>query len=816
MFSRQTPVSRLVSSIVYGLCSSLFAVSPLLSAQALLQPAAPHTVGAEAAVESAGPPECQVDAGSPVRWQIAVTDGSGAVVRGARVRLRCRGQAVSGETGADGQFTSPVPPGLWKLTVEAAGFSDHEQWVPVAADSGNMVIALHVGSASDTIRVSADTPFVANSTDSGMKMQMPLMETPQAISVVNREILDSEGAVKLDDALKNVAGVIAGGYYDGWDYYRIRGFDASFNTYIDGLRGGNGVMEETWGLESVEVLKGPSSALYGQSVLGGLVNIVTRKPVPATFAHVQLTAGSFNFLDPAIDIGGVLNASHTVYGRLAALYHSADTFVDYTYRHRYYFAPSLTWRPSGTTALTLTGRIQRDNSRQGMPLPALGTVLPNVNGVIPISRYDGELEDNANKMSQANQQFGYQFTHAAGEHLSLHQNARFAWYQQDWNRIYYPSYLGTDERTLYRYPLNWHGPWQAHEVDSNLEGRGSFWGVEHAALLGFDFYRSPSSSLGYSIDFSDPSQYEPLDLFHPVYGANPVRSLSLYTQSHTVTQYAGLYLQDHLRLPYRVTLTGGGRLDWAKNESQGSPNQNGRGWTPRLGITWQAIPSTVFYASFSKSYLPQSGQVYNGTATGAYLAPERGQQWEAGVKNAFWGGHGTASVALFQLNRNNVSTSDPSHPNFYLLTGEQRSRGVEFEATVHPLTGWNLTTAYSYVNAEVLHDTTLAAGTPTINSPRNLLNVWTTYEVPRGPAKGLGFGVGGRHYTDQSGDLADTFQLPGYGVVDASATYTRGRSHWQMNAENVGNTRYASGSYNDVYVKPGDPRTLRGTVSWNF
>jgi iron complex outermembrane receptor protein len=528
-----------------------------------------------------------------------------------------------------------------------------------------------------------------------------------------------------------------------------------------------------------------------------------------------MTAGSYNFADPAVDLGATLNGSHTLYGRLAALYHSADTFVDYTYRHRYYLAPSLTWKPAAGSSLTLMGRVQRDNCRQAMPLPAIGTVLPNVNGTIAINRYNGELEANANKMSQANQQFGYQFVKSLGEHFSVHQNARFAWYQQDWNRIYYPAYLAADQRTLYRYPLDWHGPWQNHEVDTHVEGAGSFWGMEHAALAGFDFYRNPASAQGYSIDFAKPV-YEPLDLFNPVYGANPIQTLQLYTASNTVTQYAGIYVQDHIQLPRNFTVTGGGRLDLAKNESKGSPNQNGRGWTPRLGVTWQAIPSSSFYASYSKSYMPQSGQVFDGSTSGTYLAPERGQQWEGGVKSALWGGRVSATGAVFQLNRKNVATTDPAHPNFYLLTGEQRSRGVELEATLHPLTGWNVTTAYSYINAEVLKDTSLAAGTPTINSPKNLFNIWTTYEVPHGAARGLGFGVGGRHYTEQSGDLADSFQLPGYGIVDASVTYKRGRSHWQLNANNVGDTRYASGSYNDVYVKPGEPRTLRGTVSWDF
>ncbi|HZY71892.1 MAG TPA: TonB-dependent siderophore receptor [Edaphobacter sp.] len=742
-----------------------------------------------------------------------VTDPTGAGVAKAQLILTCGSYRNTVTTDAAGGYSFTVPAGRYQLLVEAPNFSNLSQKVDVSDDVSGTVLnpVLHLGQLRSVVTVTAENEFATPVSSGGTKTELPLSEVPQAISVVNRDLMNSQDVVKLDDALRNVAGVMPGGYYDGWDYYRIRGFDASFNTYIDGLRGGNGMMEETWGLESIEVLKGPSSALYGQSVLGGLINIVTRKPVPDRFAHVQVTAGSFNFVDPAIDFGGSLNRSRTVYGRLAALYHSANTFVDHTYRHRYYFAPSLTWRPSSSTSLTLIGRIQRDNGRQGMPLPAVGTVLPNPNGVIPIHTYDGELEAHANQLAQANQQFGFQFRQNFGDHLSLRQNARFAWYQQDWNRIYYPDYLDpVDQRTLYRYPLSWHGPWQTHEVDTSMEGRLRFLGMEHNALLGIDFYRSPSTARGYI------GGDEPLDLYAPVYGANPVQPLVLYTTSETVNQYTGIYLQDHIRLPQHVTVTAGGRVDFSKNENKGLPNQNGTGLTPRIGVTWQFIPSTSVYGSFSKSYMPQSGQVYDGSTTGTYISPERGQQWEGGLKSSWWRGRAMTTLAIFQLDRKNVASSDPAHPNFYLVTGQQRSRGVELEATLHPITGWNITSAYSYIDAVVTHDTDLPDGTPTINAPKNIFNLWTSYEIPHGVARGLSFGIGGNHYTDQSGDLANTFQLPGYGLLNASLTYHRGHAQWQVNANNLADKRYYSGSYNDVYVKPGEPRVIRGTMSWNF
>ena len=747
-----------------------------------------------------------------------VTDTMGAAVPMAQVTLVCGTLRQTATTDATGGYTLRTPAGSYALTVDAPNFDSVSRTIDVQdAVAGTLTnLQMQVGKVRTSVTVSAGNEYATPVSSGGSKLDLPLNELPQSVTVVNRELLNAQGAVKLDDALKNVAGVMPGGYYDNYDYYRIRGFDGSFNTFIDGLRSGNGLGEETWGMESVEVIKGPSSALYGQAPLGGLINLVTRKPVPDRFAHVQMTGGTFNFLDPAVDFGGSLTSSRKLYGRVAAIYHSADTFIDYTYRHRYYVAPSLTWKPRNGTQLTLLGRFQRDNARVGMPLPALGTVLPNLNGPIPISVFIGELSANDNKIAQDNRGFGVQFSHAMTDNFTLRENARFTSYQQDWNRLYYPSSLGADNRTLYRYPLSWHEKFGAHESDTTIQGKGRLLGMEHNAILGLDFFRKPSDAKGYSIDFSDATQYEGLDLYKPVYGRYPVRPLQLYTASNTALQYTGAYFQDHIRLPYRLTLTGGARTDWAKNISKGSPNQNDLGISPRLGLTWQALQPVTLYASFGKSFMPQSGFVYDGSITGRFLAPERGQQWEGGAKTSFLNGKLLGNVALFQLERRNIATSDPTHPNFNLVTGTQRSRGVELEATVHPLAGFNLTSSYAFVNAIVTKDNTLPIGTPTLNAPKHLFNLWGTYEIPRGPARGLLIGFGGRHYTSQSGDLAHSFDIPGYGLIDASAGYTRGHAQWRFNAYNLANVRYFRGSYSNVYVNPGEPRTLRATMSWNF
>jgi iron complex outermembrane recepter protein len=166
-------------------------------------------------------------------------------------------------------------------------------------------------------------------------------------------------------------------------YYRIRGFDASFNTYVDGLRGGNGIAEEIFGLESVEVLKGPSSTLYGQSVLGGIVDLCSKVPRPDAFAQAEFTGGSYGFYAPAIDAGTSLNRSHTLYARINLLYRPDDSFVNYVNRQRVYVAPALTWDISPDTQLSLLGRYQHDAGHMGFPLPAEGRPDAFGNAVLP-------------------------------------------------------------------------------------------------------------------------------------------------------------------------------------------------------------------------------------------------------------------------------------------------------------------------------------------------------------------------------------------------------------------------------------------------
>jgi iron complex outermembrane recepter protein len=337
--------------------------------------------------------------------------------------------------------------------------AEQRRWRRLAIQGGiALVAAIPAAQAADTdpvpeqVVVTGTTrPYATSTATSATKSDVPVLETPRAVSTVTRQLLDDQAAITIEDALKNVAGVIPGGYYSDYDYFRIRGFEASGATYLDGLLSDGGSNEETLGLDRIEVVKGPISGLYGSGPPGGMVNLISKTPLPENFATLSMSAGSYGNYQPSLDAGARLNDSGTLYGRVELLYRDRDSYVDYAGNQRAYIAPSLTWEVTPQTKITVLGRYQYDDTQFAFPLPAAGTVLPNPHGEIPISRYVGE-PDHPNTMFERREQLGYQLEHHFNDWLTAHQTVRLASYMSRWENMLYPDFLAADDRTLYRYP----------------------------------------------------------------------------------------------------------------------------------------------------------------------------------------------------------------------------------------------------------------------------------------------------------------------------------------------------------------------------
>ncbi len=643
----------------------------------------------------------------------------------------------------------------------------------------------------------ADTPEASSATKGGG----PLLEAPQAISVVPRALMDDQGARKLDDVLRNVAGVMPGGYYASWDYYRIRGFDAAFSTHLDGLRLSEGKDAEIFNLEQVEVVKGPASALFGSGSPGGIVNLVSKKPVQRNFLDAQLSVGSDNLVEPAIDAGGILSKDGSVYGRLVLLVRNSDTFVDKTYKDRVFVAPSLTWEIGHGATLTVLTTVRHDSEVMGPPLPAAGTVAYNPNGEIPVDTYLG-APGGADHVDEDLYSAGYQFRWKLGDGLALRQDLRAEKHHNDWNYVMYPGTLDPDGRTLYRNPYDYTSTTNTVRADTAVDGAFTTGIVDHRLSFGIELARSVGTSHSYY-----GLTPEPIDIYDPVYSGGRQSMFDL--GSADSSEYTrGVYAQEQATIAERLILLAGARFDRSSNQTDTND-----GFSPRLGATFLVTRGSSVYASWGRSFEPQFGSY---DSSGDQVDPQRGTNLEAGAKVSLVDGLLTANTAVFQLTRSNVATTDPADPLAVVVSGEQRSRGFELEGATTPLPGLSITGAFTFISAEVTDDNVTPEGNRLVNVPMRSLTSWARYTLQDGTLRGFGLGLGGSLYSEQEGDAANSFQIPGYGLVDAAAYYDRGPLSAQLNVRNVLDKRYYTGSYSDLYVQPGAPISVVGSVGYSF
>jgi len=702
-----------------------------------------------------------------------------------------------------------------------------------SAASFAMGIALFSASASGHAAENAEdkdrderiivTGQLAKDTAMAAKADIPILETSQAISIVSRETLDQQGIRRLGEALFNVAGVSRSNTYGFFDGFNIRGFNASAGaTYLDGLLDDPGVnyaTTELAGLERIEVVKGPASGLFGQGPLSGIVNLVSKRPHEEAFLEASVAGGSYNLFEAQIDANGPITADGALLGRISALYRDQDFFVHGSGQRRLFLAPSLTWKPSPDTSLTLLGRYVDDKVNPWSPTTAYGTALPNPNGDISIRL---SINDTRYPAIQNNDYWtlGYVLDHKFSEAISFHQSVRYQDFHNSWDNWLFVSSISADYRRVGRF---YYGPFDEDgtyfRADSNLSARFDTGPLNHYVLAGVDYGRKKYDQS----NLFDPGPYF-LDLYDPVYGtvSGPDPAVAP-TTSAGLNKQRGFYLQDHVKLGERLTLTLGGRWDKASSRttSNGIPGAKvtDTAFSPRAGLTFGLSDAMSLYFNFAKSFSPQGSYRF---ADGSTLPPERGVNYEGGVKVARPDGTLTGMATIFQLTRENVATADLSPnapPNTYVLTGEQRTRGVELEGAWRPLPGVELTAAYTYLDAKVTADSRLLVGARLSSVPHHIVNLWGRYTIQNGALANLGAGLGLHHESNRPSSTASAtsapFPLDGYVLVDAALYYRFAGWSAQANIRNLFNERYFP-TASLTRTTPGEPRTFMLSLSRRF
>jgi len=638
-------------------------------------------------------------------------------------------------------------------------------------------------------------------------------ETAQSISVVSSEQIRDQSAQTLADTLKFVAGVDAGQRgRRGLDDFSIRGFVQSDYVLRDGMRmfyDTAWVQSEPFGFERVEVMKGPASVLYGQTGPGGFANVVSKRPTDQPLATIGLTLGSYDQQQWTADFSDALDKDGTLRYRLVALTSESNDQVDFVDRSRTYIAPSLTWDISDRTSITLLTSYQKSRYVPVRGLPAEGTVLSNPNGNIPLSRFVGV--PGLDKYETEISLFGYEFSHMFNDTFTFRQNVRYNTFNVDGAFTDTTNGLTANKRN-YQRRLNVRNlSAQMWTIDNQLAAHFNTLGLRHDLLVGADI-------LHYNMDrtFINRS-VTALNLYQPNYDAAVVGAPVVVAGStgSDMARQSGLYLQDLIKFGDGWNLQLGARHDETdlvqtrinSTRTKSDPSKT----TGKAGLLYAFDNGWSPYISVSESFLPLTGN----TADGSPFKPETGEQHEAGVKYESPDHKFGTTFAVYDLKRQNVTTTDPSNPGFSIQTGEQRHKGFEFETTGQLTDRLNLIATYSYIDAEITKSTTNTLGKRPILVAKNMANVWVRYDLT-GWVQGLGFGAGARYIGDQAGDAQNSFDVPSYTLFDAALYYNTTSWRFALNARNLANKQYIAGcaSINQCY--PGDPRTVMLTANYSF
>ncbi|MEH1855143.1 MAG: TonB-dependent siderophore receptor [Nostoc sp.] len=643
------------------------------------------------------------------------------------------------------------------------------------------------------------------------KTGTPLRDIPQSIQVVPQQVLRDQQVTRLNDALRNVPGVISSFGSDvtsETSQFTIRGFATSDTLLKNGLADPLGARSlELSNIDRVEVLKGPASALFGNGSPGGTVNLITKQPLATPYYAVEATVGSDSYYRGAVDLSGPLNDDKTALYRLNVSYKDAGSFIDFAHGKNLLIAPVLSFAIDDRTKLSLEGEyISADTNR--LSLPAVGTVLPNPNGEIPRNLNTSGPNSNDNYVHESISRIGYSLEHKFSDNWSLKNAFRATFYDFE-SSAFYATSLDPDDRTLNRIfnQAQFHD--EAYNMATDIIGKFSTGSIQHQLLFGFDLSRFDYEYV------ADNFAATPIDLFNPVYNQPIGPSLS-HSNGSSLIDALGIYIQDQIALSQNLKLLLGVRFD-AFKETDGDlvanteSIQSGDAFSPRFGIVYQPLPPISLYASYSQSFTPSIGTSFDGST----FEPERGTQYEVGVK-ADLNERISTTLAFYNLTRSNVLTQDPNNPDFSIQTGEQRSRGIEFNIGGEILKGLNVIAGYAYTDAIITKDNTYTPGNLLNNVPKNSFNLWTKYEIQSGSLKGLGFGLGLFYIGEREGDLENSFQLPSYVRTDAAIFYKQGQLRAQLNFRNLFNVDYFESADNILRVYPGEPFTVQGTISWEL
>ena len=679
-----------------------------------------------------------------------------------------------------------------------------------------------------------DKRYAAPNSSFATKTDTPIMETPLNIQVLPKAVLDDQQAIRIDKAVKYVSGVTTGQGAGGLaDQITIRGF-FNFNYFRNGMRidtgGGADGTRAMANVQRLEVLKGPAAMLYGRVEPGGMVNVVTKKPLDTAYYALQQQFGSFDFYRTSVDATGPVTDNKDLLYRMNVSYENSGSFRELVDYEKVFVAPVLQWNISPQTQALLEMEYRHENNDYDLhsrPLIIDGTradgtwINPRL---ADIPRERNLMERNPNPVE--NKFIGFNVSHKFNDDWVLTEQLGINLLDRERTALL-PGKLEADQRTLNRRLVT--SDFFSNEsyfTTTNLTGHFDTWGLKHTLLIGGDYYLQDVNTVGYSSTV--PST---IDIYNPIHTGNPPIDPNTRAGNsfHTKEDLYGIYVQDQIKLPYNVHVMGGFRyqnveqIDLLTNKV----GQKADDVTPQVGVLWQPIKWLSLYGNYVENFGTTNGMGQGNT----FLPPQTAQQWEGGVKTSFFDDSLSSTISYFNLTKQNIPTIDPANPFFSVATGEAQSRGVEMDIRGEILPGWNAIATYAYTETEVLKENNpkqIPVGDSLRGIPKHTSTLWTTYDFQQDYLRGVKVGAGMELYSARKAtfDFHD-FNFAGYGVVDLLASYRRKVAKTnvtlQLNVINLLDKEYthdgfifSSAPTLETRATWGTPRSFMGSVKVEF
>ncbi|AXF25514.1 TonB-dependent siderophore receptor [Burkholderia pyrrocinia] len=710
------------------------------------------------------------------------------------------------------------------LCVAAAGAAHAQASSAAATPQANaaaVLPAIDVKGQADASSVG----LVGLRTTAGTKTDTPVAEIPQTINIVTAQQIEMTGAANLNQALRYVPGFATFGADSRTDWYAaLRGFTPTL--YVDGVPAPNTTTIANWRvdpytIDSIAVLRGPTSVLYGAGEPGAIVDAHTKLADGERVREAGVQIGDYARKQFMLDVGDTLDPDGRYAYRFVGVARDGNALTGPHGDRRVALAPSFRWRPNADTSLTFSASFLQDSSDiTSSFLPASGTVLPNPNGRLSPDIYMGDPGFNDYRKKQWS--LGYTLEHRVNAMWTLQQDVRWSHLSLDDATVFGNGLAPRSTTNMMRVAGLFQLNYSRLDIDNHAQARFGTGPLEHTLLLGVQFDRqTTTNSVWLAVA---PS----LNLYHPVYRPVTAAIFSGPTSLGHVDQYTamnafGVYAQDQIRWK-RWTLTLGGREDWANarfdDRTAGTQTQQDvSAFSGRIGLTYQGDAGLSPYVSHSTSFDPVIGVRLYG---GGLPKPTRGTQTEAGLRWQPPGKNLMLGAAVYQIDQTNVVTPTPVNLDptgtSSVQTGKVRSRGIELSAVGKVTRELSIVASYVYQDVKNVqaNDASLNNWPVAVPLPRQMASMWADWTWHTGALSGLGIGAGVRYQSALAGATDNSLTVPSTTLYDLAMHYDMPHWRFALNVANLFDRHYISGCQSYAACVFGNERTVLASAKYNW